>query len=912
MPSFFTSSSASSGNRIARIWKTIRQFMTGLRIREWQILIVGAALSLTVYQLMLAELNNRIDDQFQQDADTINSFMQQRLHTSVNMVLGLQAFASVNSPITHEAFHKYVAALNLDTNFPGINNLNYAERISTEKVPELLQRLAKEYPDAMLLTAPQVEHQQNNQARLPAAPKQMGHDAFIISIIEPDNIGKLAIGKNLVGAPALAKAIYSSLRTGKPTSSGRLIQATNGKQSYIGIAIRVPVYKKSMPINTEEQREEACIGSVGAGINIDSFLVSGNNDGLSYLRYQIFDDGLSAPQEHPASTLKNLIFDSRFSRVNVKDPWPPSVKVRRAAFMTTRTLQISGDKSYRVVFYADGPASPDFSLQYPLIAAICILLITLLVFILIRSSDIAAQNAERARILADQANIAKSRFLANMSHEIRTPMNAVLGMLSLLLDSNLTGKQAKFASLAYDSAESLMVIINDILDFSKIEAGKLALEHISFDLVSLVESVIDSQEQAAMEKGIKLDLHYIGDIPGPLVGDPTRIRQVLTNLLNNAIKFTLKGSVLLQVETQTGTHDNCLLTLAVIDTGIGLPPEKIEEVFNEFTQADDSTTRQYGGTGLGLSICKSLIEMMGGKISVSSQVGQGSSFSFTLDLPLASKTIPSAAIPAASKGPGNAPNAFSGKRILVAEDNKANQIVITHMLKALGCTVDIATDGQQAVDMHLSNQYDLVFMDCLMPKLDGFDATMRIRAAENPAKRTPIIALTAHSLPENREKCIAAGMDDFISKPVIPATLHNALTRWLNGDQASLRHSSTTGADIESNNYVAVRNMIGRIAFDDAASVFVNEFAPQKIAALRKAMEAGNLQEVISIAHVVTGSASILGANILSKLCRDLEQQTKSQQSLQNAEAKITAIEKEYRLVEARLRTILANEQIND
>jgi signal transduction histidine kinase/DNA-binding NarL/FixJ family response regulator len=899
----------SLASSIARLWARIRHFIVTLRTQEWLVLIIGVSLCLTVYQLMLTELNDRIDDQFQQDADTINSYMQQRLDTSLNVVIGLQAFSSVNSPVTRKDFHQYVTGLRLDTFFPGINNLNYAQRVAPANVTQFMKNLAQEYPDINLAASTSLARQ-NKNAVFPKAPEYVGHDAFIISMIEPENASALAIGKNLVGAPALAKAIYLSLRTGKPTSSGRLIQGVREKQGYIGIAIRLPVYQKGMPIDTEEQRETACIGSIGAGLNIESFLDAGHKEGLGYVKYQIFDDGLVEHHDQPVSTFKNLIFDSTYSRSHINDPWPSSIKIRQARFTTSRTLQISGDKSYRVVFNADGPATPDISLQYPLIAAASFLVITLLVFILLRSSRIAAQNAESARVLADQANIAKSRFLANMSHEIRTPMNAVLGMLSLLVDSGLNSKQSKFASLAYDSAESLMVIINDILDFSKIEAGKLHLEYISFDLTSLIESVVESQEQAAIEKGIKLESHYLSAPAGPLVGDPTRIRQILINLVNNAIKFTKHGSVLLNVDARNDDQDNCLLSISVIDTGIGLPQEKTHEIFEEFTQADDSTTRQYGGTGLGLSICKSLIEMMGGKIYVVSQLGQGSSFTIALTIPYAKKLAAPPAPPIAIPSINKLSAPFGGTHILVAEDNKANQIVITHMLKALGCFVDIASDGQQAIEMHQVNHYDLILMDCQMPTLDGFDATSRIRALEDKEKRTPIIALTAHSLAENRAKCLQAGMDDFIAKPVSQATLHHMLMLWLKGHTEYAPPPSEIVANPESNNYDAVRNMIGAAAFNEAASVFINDFAPQKIAALRQAIKSNNLAEVATISHVITGSASILGANILSKLFRDVELQTKNGQNLQDMTEKINAIEAEYRRVDAQIRTLLAKDQM--
>jgi signal transduction histidine kinase/AmiR/NasT family two-component response regulator len=884
----------------ARLQRNIRNLGIGLRAGEWLVLIAGATLALLVCQWMLANQRQRIDAQFQEDANRINSHMQQRLDASMNVVIGLQAFSSLNSPITREAFHQYVSALRLETFFPAINNLNYAERVSPEEQPQFWNSLAKRYPDASLSDFHATAALHKKSGFMEKRPIE--RDAFILSMIEPSAASTVALGKNLAAVPALANAIYLSLRTGKPTSSGRLIQGVHGKKSYIGIAIRLPVYAKGMPIDTEQQREEACIGSIGAGINIDSFLDAGDKDGLSYINYQIFDDALSEKPDQNASSLKNLIFDSTFSRTHISAVWPPSIKIRQAPFMATKALQISGNKSYRVVFTADGPAIEDFSLQYPFYASGGVLLISVLLFFLLRGSRIAAQDAERARISADQANIAKGRFLANMSHEIRTPMNGVLGMLSLLQDSNLSARQAKFAALARDSAESLMTIINEILDISKIEAGKLKLEKIDFDLVRVVESVIANQKHNATIKGLGLESCYEGEPPRMLVGDPTRLGQVLINLVNNAIKFTAYGDVLLRVETRTNPEGHCLLSISVTDTGIGLAAEKIPEIFKEFTQADDSTTREYGGTGLGLSICKSLIEMMGGEIGVESQPGQGSSFWIALVLPYAKDSFPAQPVSAESIPAARSPREFIGSRILVADDNRVNQIFIVYMLQTFGCAVDVAVNGEQAVKMHASTDYDLIFMDCQMPILDGYDATAKIRAAENGAGRTPIVALTAHASLHDKEKCLAAGMDDFVPKPVQKQLLRDTLARWLK--RGSITSAvAETASSLTANDFVEIRESIG-VAFDDAALVFMNDFAPQKIAELREAISKNEPSSVSPILHSLIGSASMLGANTLAELCRNMSRESKIA-GLSGLTLQMIDVESEYSSVEVRLRGLI-------
>ncbi|MBK7673878.1 MAG: response regulator [Candidatus Accumulibacter sp.] len=492
-----------------------------------------------------------------------------------------------------------------------------------------------------------------------------------------------------------------------------------------------------------------------------------------------------------------------------------------------------------------------------------------------------------AKEAAEAASKAKSQFLANMSHEIRTPMNGVLGIAEILLAAPLEEQQRRQLETLYRSGQSLLDVINDVLDFSKIEVGKLELRANDFDLRAMLRELIDSFAATAGGKGLVLSLHVDDDVPSGLHGDMPRLRQVLTNLVGNAIKFTESGGVSVSV----GCLDGRRMRFAVQDTGIGIADADTALIFDAFSQADGSHTRRYGGTGLGLAISRQIVTLMGGKIGVDSKPQQGSTFWLELPYEPARQAL---AEPAADRL-GTTALGLHG-HVLLVEDNPVNQFVARTFLEDMGLQVGVADNGRIALDRVGQERFDLVLMDCQMPEMDGFEASAQIRARQRegllPGK-LPIVALTANAVEGDRERCLAAGMDDYLSKPFTREQLALVLLRWLPGsadlpaDTGSARSApdavpgllppyaaaADTAGAINPLALDAIRNLAGprsaSLANDIIAAYLAD--APPRFAQLRAAADAGDAEALRQAAHALKSSSANVGAEQLAALCSELE-----------------------------------------
>jgi signal transduction histidine kinase/DNA-binding NarL/FixJ family response regulator len=393
----------------------------------------------------------------------------------------------------------------------------------------------------------------------------------------------------------------------------------------------------------------------------------------------------------------------------------------------------------------------------------------------------------RARDDAVEASNMKSAFLRNVSHEIRTPMNGVMGMNELLLGTELDSEQRAYAEQVEQSGEHMLAIINDILDISKIETGRLELDLVEFNLHEMIEHACVPGGLEAQAKGVALEIQIDPQAPLRVRGDGARLRQVLMNLVGNAVKFTAQGSVVIRVSRRTASSNDAVL-FEIIDSGIGIEPLSLERMFEPFMQADVSTTREYGGNGLGLAIAKELVELMGGTIGAESEPGRGSRFWFELGLP---QVAANAAQPARKRvmHRGERRGETGGETrgdpnlplVLVVEDSPVNRLVAVHVLERCGFRAHVVNDGREALQALSTQCYDAVLMDCQMPNIDGYEATKELRRRENGTRRTPVIAMTAHAMTGDRERCLAAGMDDYIAKPVRSQALVEVLQRWIVG-----------------------------------------------------------------------------------------------------------------------------------
>ena len=958
---------------------TLSNSWAGSNFRIWA---GGLLLALLMGGLLYAGAVRAINDDARQRFDNLTYSAQQslsaRLKSYSDLLRGLDALFLSNDKLTRKQFHDYVRGLDIARQFPAVESLNYAVHVSAADRDAYIASVRADD-----------SHQSGGYPSFVIRPEGERSEYTVLDYLEPDSMIAERHGVDIGASAAVAKALAQSRDTGEISASGKPI-LIKGPPQFVGLGMRMPVYRNGMPTSTVAERRAAYMGSVGIGFGVaqlvhsalegialqplhltlysgaaptlditpqDRLLFNDNQDmalkpvlpgssgnyfdevllidyhgGVWKAHFRIEKNDLYSDFDRflPALALAigvfgtlliygyiltlyrsrriaisqramlDTVLDSVDAYVYMKDaeqrfvyanarvleilqrPASEIIGKRELEVMssgsadavraTEREVFASGTKYVGEERYVDvdGHVHHLWSVKVPMgLPGPVTGMIGL-------STDVT--ELHRLKEEADAANRAKSDFLSNMSHEIRTPMNSIIGMAHLALKSVADARQRDYLQKIYHSGQHLLGLINHILDFSKIEAGKLELEVRDFRLDTLLANVSSQLGEAAAARGLALQFDIASGMAQRWCGDPLRLEQILLNLTSNAIKFSDHDSIFVRVR-QVDAHDGqATLRFEVQDRGIGMSAQEVAQLFRSFHQADPSTTRKYGGTGLGLVISKQLAELMGGTVGVDSQPGLGSTFWFTAQL--------QQYLGAPQDSSGEAPQmieAIRGARILLVEDNLFSQQVGCELLEDAGAVVHVAGNGYEALELVRQHRYDCVLMDVQMPEMDGFEATRRIRA--DPALAgLLVIAMTANAGSEDRARCLAAGMDEFVTKPIEPNLLMHLLAKWfrlrgLAGQQQG--QAATAAAD-------AAPGGVGRnmavLDLQSLATTFSNDplkmrkyaqlfldTARAGLAEMEQALALEDLGRLADLGHRSKSSALAVGAKAFAALCQQIE-----------------------------------------
>jgi signal transduction histidine kinase/CheY-like chemotaxis protein/integral membrane sensor domain MASE1 len=730
---------------------------TGMLKLPGLVLLVGWTISGWFFWKFDHERQRQDTLTFERHINDAQDAIQRRMEVYIDALRGGVSLFAASDSVNRNEWRRFSETLKLQDRYPGVNGVGAIMPVREGGLDAFLERVrADGMPDYEVHTVPDAQ---------PAPADPAGGKYFLTVYCEPQKANLKAIGLDIASENNRANAARFSRDYGVPRITAPIQLVQDGLKRP-GFNLFLPIYAPDKPHDTVHERRVNFVGWVYAPFVTENFLRGVLGDLGDRVRMTVFDGLTTAPQNVIFSTAKD--FSPQFEVVTV--------------------LQLAGQQ-----FTLGWTRGPEFehTAGDPLLNAITLASLPLLLAGLVMSLQtsreraiaiadeltVGLRDAERvaieARGQAEAANAAKSEFLATMSHEIRTPMNGVIGYADLLSDSQLGRDERQWVEIIRNSGRSLLSIINDILDFSKIEAGMLELERIPFDVETCTREVVDVMRTQTAQRGLELTMEQSSPLPERVLGDPTRFRQILLNLVSNALKFTEKGGVRIALTwtEPEGNMSTGSLNVSVSDTGIGIPRDKLDRLFHRFSQVDSSTTRRFGGTGLGLAICRHLVERMGGHMGVESTLGVGTKIWF--DAPFE----PSMADVEEEELIHQA-DAVSLKshRVLIAEDVVTNQKLAATVLRRLGCEVEIANNGLEAVDKVLTDKFDIVYMDCQMPEMDGFEAAREIRRQQS--NHVPIVALTASAVDGDRQRCMDAGMDDYITKPFVRNDFIRTLGKW--------------------------------------------------------------------------------------------------------------------------------------
>lgn len=708
------------------------------------------------------QLSEKFKSQLQIESNRNSQRITEAMDRYEAVLSGTARFFIASKFVDRKEFHDYLEKTLRDD--PGIRAVSWNPRVTLEE-RKTFERKAVVDGLVNFKISELVEH-----VLFPAKDRQVYYPIYYV---EPMQSNSSALGFDTLSKLDRREAIEKSIRLKEPVISPKILIIQDDFQAP-SLAMYYPVFNGDINL-----------GVIVGVFKLDDLINSAINDkkanGLNYVIYDVTDSKKEILFKKIVSEEEHLYGSDDLIEKN----YPRELFVAETIEVGKRKwlLQLFPSQQYIA-------AHADLSAWSMLLGGLfVVILLQSLMMVIIGRTSTVERLVEQKTLELSNANVElekltklKSAFLANMSHEIRTPINGVVGMASLLHDTDLNKQQREYVDNISTSAQSLLSLTNDILDFSKVEAGKLDLEVIDFDLEKTVFNTVKTIEFMARRKKIPLELEW-ADLPSnSLRGDPGRLGQILINLLNNAVKFTPVGTVKLKVMQVDLRQEKSIYRFEVTDTGIGIPFEAHQRIFQPFDQADTSTTRKFGGTGLGLSICKNLVELMGGHIGVVSNYGIGSTFWIEIPFADGETTL----LDLRSKDNANVSLENLGLRILLAEDNQINQLVAVKQLKKLGCHCDAVANGKEAIEALRNISYDLVLMDCQMPELDGYEATRQIRAMNEKFSSIAIVAMTANAMKGDREKCLEAGMNDYVTKPIAISDLSAVIEKWAKSSAKAL------------------------------------------------------------------------------------------------------------------------------